>query len=205
MYVARKGKNRGCNEDVDQCISNITDLRGLDDKDIEGLTYNIMKYGSDQAPQGAVIRFPFNSIKKLKGARYWIELRIRTGQDWTSGTCLAGEVTNSLTRIQELKRIKDSLGESDPTRPDKLSSFKNWTAWFQKVGTYFDQIRGAADVPLPYVYREARTITPEALVRTYGTEEKRFHHTTVLVGGHYALDNKRVWQELKSLVIDGPG
>jgi hypothetical protein len=72
-------------------------------------------------------------------------------------------------------------------------------------GNYMQQIIGQADVPLTYVYRDYVDVTAAEHAAVYVDDHQRYYRTTVLSGEHYSLDNRRVWNELKPLVIDGPG
>ena len=39
----------------------------------------------------------------------------------------------------------------------------------------------------------------------YDTNDERYYAITALEGAHYREDNKRVYEELQALTIDGPG
>jgi hypothetical protein len=64
---------------------------------------------------------------------------------------------------------------------------------------------GSADFPLSYIYQDHGTVTQEICNADYNDEDECYQATTVLSGRHFQLDNKRVWNELKPLVVDGPG
>jgi hypothetical protein len=67
------------------------------------------------------------------------------------------------------------------------------------------QVYGAADVPLNYIYGEGGDMTQAIRLATYHTDKEEGIATTFLQENHYHLDNKRVWNEFKPLIVDGPG
>jgi hypothetical protein len=48
-------------------------------------------------------------------------------------------------------------------------------------------------------------VTPEIMAAAYALDVDRHIATTVHVGRHYELDNTTLYDELKTLVVDGPG
>jgi hypothetical protein len=48
-------------------------------------------------------------------------------------------------------------------------------------------------------------VTPDIRNANYGTDEAECMTTTILEGNHYNLDNKRVWNKFKPLIVDRPG
>jgi hypothetical protein len=93
----------------------------------------------------------------------------------------------------------------DPVKPEALKTTKGWPKWFEKLKNYLGQIRGSARVPLVYVIREHEAVDATMRAAVYPTEVDRLIAITSLNGEHYRIDNTRVWQEIKALVIDGFG
>jgi hypothetical protein len=65
--------------------------------------------------------------------------------------------------------------------------------------------RGAAKCPLSYVFREHDVVTNEMHLAAYTDHDERLVNTTNLNGPWYELDNQRVYEEFKVLVLKGPG
>jgi hypothetical protein len=61
-----------------------------------------------------------------------------------------------MTRIRENNIRTAAHKDAEITKPDKLSSFKHWQAFWEKWDTYSSQIYGAVDIPINYVYRRRR-------------------------------------------------
>jgi hypothetical protein len=91
------------------------------------------------------------------------------------------------------------------SKPPKLASFKDWVNWWELWDTYMQQTYGSADIPLSYVYRDHLVVTAEMRTATYTDDDDKYVATTQLAGRHYQLDSRRVWNELKPLVVGGPG
>jgi hypothetical protein len=53
--------------------------------------------------------------------------------------------------------------------------------------------------------RNLSNLPPAAQTVVHAKEDDRYIATTSFSGRHFQLDNKRVWNELKPLVVDGPG
>jgi hypothetical protein len=68
-----------------------------------------------------------------------------------------------------------------------------------------DDATEAANTPLTYLLREHGVVTPEIMAAAYASDVDRHIATTVHVGRHYDLDNTMLYDELKTLVVDGTG
>ena len=115
------------------------------------------------------------------------------------------ELAKAMDRIQKKEERITASKDIAVTKPEKLTNLKNWQAFWEKWDNYMGQVYGAADIPLQYVYRGHKTVTVEMRNRPYETDEQEMMATAVLQTNHYVLDNKRVWNEFKPLVVDGPG
>ena len=67
------------------------------------------------------------------------------------------------------------------------------------------KLRGTADIPLTYVYRKDKSPKLDLDVNDFAPVDEYLSEVTLLEGQHFRLDNQLVWNELKSLVSDGPG
>jgi hypothetical protein len=188
-----------------QGITTLAELSELDYDDIKGMVMNILKFIAPHAAAGDVIRIPYVAQKRLYAAKYWYEQNIRCGLAATSGGLTNAELASALRRRKETEERRAATKDQDLTKPPKLTSFKEWVNWWELWDTYLQQTYGAADIPLSYVYREHALVTPAMRAAAYQDEDAHYIAITALGGRHYQLDNRRVWNELKPLVVDGPG
>jgi hypothetical protein len=152
-----------------------------------------------------MIQLPFRAVKQLEAARYWIDTRRWSGLPWLATGLTDPELTKAMTCIQENEERIAALKDVDITKPEKLMNLKNWQAFWEKWDNYMGQVYGAANIPLQYVYRGHNVVTTEMRNRPYETDEQERMAMAVLDTNHYQLDNKRVWNEFKPLVVDGSG
>jgi hypothetical protein len=188
-----------------QGITTLTELAELDYDDIKGMVMNIMKFIAPHAPGNDIIRIPFVAQKKLYAAKFWHDLQLRIGGLTTAGSLTNAAITAALSRRKDVEERKAAMKDQELTKPPKLTSFKDWVNWWELWDTYMQQTYGMADIPLSYVYREHEIATPEMRTAAYPEDDDLYIAITELRGRHYQLDNRRVWNELKPLVVDGPG
>ena len=60
-------------------------------------------------------------------------------------------------------------------------------------------------IPLTYLVREHEEVMPEIRNADYGSVQEQLIATMALSGPHFELDNRTLYDELKPLVVDGPG
>ena len=113
--------------------------------------------------------------------------------------------------IEYTHKLRNDEHETDagkgqePIKPEALKATKDWMKWFEKFKNYLGQIRGAARIPLTYIIREHLEVENEMRDAEYGSTLERLIAITRLDGMHFDIDNKQVWQKVKSLAIDGFG
>jgi hypothetical protein len=188
----------------EQGVEDMTNLAKVTLTDVHYLATNVMKYQAPLVTPGEV-RLPFCSIKKIKAAQYWIDTRRWTGQAWLANQLNNKELALAMTRIQQKEERITAGKDVEVTKPEKLTNLKHWQAFWEKWENYMGQVYGAADIPLNYIYLEDGKVTPAIRLATYDTDKEERVATTVLETNHYNLDNKRVWNEFKPLIVDGPG
>lgn len=58
---------------------------------------------------------------------------------------------------------------------------------------------------MKYLIREEAVVTAAARTKAYPTVDERLIATTLHSAQHYLIDNKRLFNEIKALTVDGPG
>lgn len=190
---------------VDEGFTSIASLAEMSDGEIEELCKHISRWRT--APDGAQvddITLPFLSVKRLRGMRLWVIIQQRMGLPVQAGSFTNGVATSMLERIRFVDSIEKANKEASPTKPKVLASFTEWRAWWESWVTYTSQLRGANSIPLPYVYRSHDDVTPELRAAVYANTDAEYSSCYLLIGPDYQADNKRIYDELKPLVIDGP-
>jgi hypothetical protein len=64
---------------------------------------------------------------------------------------------------------------------------------------------GPPNAPISYVFREHQLVDAAMHIANYNDHDKRLINTTVLAGPWFELDNQRVYEEFKALILKGPG
>ena len=137
--------------------------------------------------------------------RYWVQVRTRQGLSTVASDCTSTEITNMTVRMKFIENINASHDSASPTKPKPLLSFSNWRFWWESWETYLHQIRGAMGLPLTYFQRVHDKVHPFMLLEVYDDSDVEFCRTFKLDGAEYKADSARLFDELKPLVIDGPG
>jgi hypothetical protein len=99
----------------------------------------------------------------------------------------------------------DAAKSQGPSKPEALKATKDWMKWFENFKNYFGQIRGTARISLTYIIRNHLEVNKDFRNAEYGSTLECLIAITCLNRMHFEIDNKRVWQEVKALVIDGFG
>ena len=179
----------------------------LSETEIDNMVKHVVKmYPRDAKSKEEQVIFPYRSVQKLKGLRYWVQVRRRLGQLPDSESFTDDQAEEMLTRKQELERIKKSLADAEPKKPKVLNELtKQWPTWWESWDAYMSQLRGEADIPLQYIYRTDKEVSDAVRTASYDSMDERYMATTVLEGDHFKVDNVRVFDELKELTMEGAG
>eukprot|EP00978_Attheya_sp_CCMP212_P021063 scaffold61103_cov38-Attheya_sp.AAC.1 len=188
----------------DQGVDTMEELENLEESDIKDLAIGIIK-SKVTGPGAPDIAFPFRTQKRLMIARFWIDLRRLSDESIVPSEFTNAELALATTWKKEVYDKKAANKYRDPSKPPKLSTFKNWRPWWEHWDNYMSQLFGSANLALRYIYREHKTVTPAMLAETHPSYHERFTAITAFKNSHYVEDNEMVGQELKPLVIDGPG
>jgi hypothetical protein len=112
-----------------------------------------------------------------------------------------------MQRVQEESQINTALKDQVPTKPTKLGwDLLLWPKFWEQLKTYMSQCRGAACIPIVYLVHETEVITPDMHdMALYDSVDEYMMATTILSGDHFKIDNTRLYNDLKPLVIEGAG
>jgi hypothetical protein len=173
--------------------------------DLKTTLEHVMKYPHPARPAGSVVYISATAKQNIYAAVYWARIQLRFGIMPIPESLTQAQLVYSKLRIQELAAFKKSEDSQNIDKPPKLKKMSDWQKFWEASLTYFGSIRGAADIPLSYVFRDTREVTQQDLQATYPSNDARLSRCTVLMGTHFNTDSIRVWNEWKVLVQDGPG
>lgn len=193
-------------EEVMRCgIDTLDKVGRVDDRQLRTSLLNVMKYPHPARPANAVVWLSPTTIDNVVALRAWVRQNTMTGTISTPDMFMQDTLEATMERTRELQSIKKSLEDQDIPKPPKLGKLSDWKKFWESVKTYFGSVRGAADIPLAYIYREVDVVDAAAHAAVYPNNDARYMRTTLLAGHWYTADNTRVWNEWKSLIQDGPG
>lgn len=151
------------------------------------------------------VTFPFLAVKKLMAFRHWVAQRTNTGDSTSAVEFTDAECNAALLELRNSEERDESEKGVDVSKADALKTTGMWFKFNEKFINYISQIRGRAKAPLSYLLRAHVQVTDALRAATYDTTDDRLIATLLHTGEHYASDNKRLWNELKSLTVDGTG
>ena len=137
--------------------------------------------------------------------RNWAKELVRTARPLNAGLFTGVVITNAVSRFALEKLRADTQDDDVPDKLTELSDLIKWEIFWERWKTYLSRIRGAAKCPLSYVIREHDDVTEAHHNAVYEDHDARLVATTLLEGDWYTLDNHRVYDEFKVLVLKGPG
>ena len=183
--------DQGFEEPTDLLLTSVTELRDL------------IKTAQRAPPAGT--SFTIIPIKKLLAFRQWTKQRKSTGDDLAPAEFTAEECTAAVTNLCNIEERDVAEKELDVTKGDPLKSLTGWFKFNEKLMNYLSQIRGLTKAPMKYLIREEEVVTAAARNKAYSTVDERLIATTLHSSQHYLVDNKRLFNEIKALTVDGPG
>jgi len=190
---------------IQEGMETIDSLLVVDDDDIDAMVKNIRE---TRRVLGAVavgdVTFPFVAVKRFKAMRNWTVERARTGQVMQAGAFFGAEIPSAVSRYA-LEKLRKSVEDDDIDKPSELSDLTKWDIFWERFKSYIGQKRGAAKCPLTYVFRDEAEVLPAAHAEVYDDHDARLVATTLLQNDWFDLDNHRVYDEFKALVVKGPG
>ena len=184
----------------------VQDLVSIQDKDLDKLPKHLEAWRIPGAAPGAQIRIPFLSLTKLKSLRYWVLAQRCIGVESPNVNNFTNdEIEETLARMKADSDFKLATEDTDIRKPAKLTDLAKWTKFWELLTTYLGRVKGAALTPLSYLVREHEEVTAEHFDAAYQSLQERLIATTAMNGTHFDLDNRTLYDEFKSLVVDGPG
>jgi hypothetical protein len=190
---------------VENGFNSIDDLGTTDEKSLNYLPKHLATWRDPAAPAADQVRVPFVAMEKLKAMRYWVLAQTRIGAPTTAVFFTNAVVASTLQTMKVARDQKEATEDTEVQKPVVLSDMHKWTKFWLMLSTYLGRIRGAAHIPLSYLTREHVAVTPEIETAAYATPEDKLIAITLHSGEHYLVDNKTLYEELKPLVVDGPG
>jgi hypothetical protein len=181
-------------------------LMEIEESDIDAMIKNIREtrrlLGAN-APGN--VTFPFLAIKYFKAMHNWaLELR-RMGRPLNSGLYVGAVIANAVACYYLESLRTATLEDKVVDKPKELLDLTKWETFWEQWKTYIHRTRGAPKCPLSYVFQEHDAVTNEMHLAAYIDHDDRLVNTTVLTGPWFELDNQRVYEKFKVLILKGPG
>ncbi len=201
--------NDSANAVIAQGYNDLASFYQVKEEDINNMVVQIHKsnhaLGVNANPQ---VLIGFGSIDRLKALHYVLVWRKRIGNNLN--VAVTAEMIDQYGDMRvHFRDRKEAATESKPERPPEMKDFAKWRVWWEKWDSYMSQIRGVADIPLTYVYRvveeQPDEESDEWLPDNYPDPDDYYNRVILLDGPHFQIDNRRIYDELKTLLIDGPG
>lgn len=166
------------------------DLINLSDKDIEQVL-KIIRTG----PPPIVV--PYLAQKRLNTFSFWATRRTRLNESIASGL-FTQQAVETYTAMMTLADKDDDRAVK---APGEFKKETKWKAFKEGMIAYLNGLKGKHDIPLAYIIRENANPQPNVV---FQSEHLRLVEITPLNGIEYEDDNGRVFDILKSLLINGP-
>jgi hypothetical protein len=191
VALTRLGFNQ---ESVDALVANglttTEDLCSLEEKDVEQVL-KIIRTG----PPAWVV--PFLAQKRLITFCFWAKRHSRLGEP-IAANLFTPQALETYTTMMTLTSKEDDTGIKSP---GEFKKDTKWKTFKEGLITYLNGLKGKHNIPLAYVIREDEV--PQ-VNQAFQTEHHRLIAITPLLGVEYDEDNGRVFDILKSLLVNGP-
>jgi hypothetical protein len=141
-----------------------------------------------------------------KAMRYWVLSQCCLGLPTPSAIAFMNMVLEeTLLLMKEDLDYKEATKEAEVQKPIELANLSKWSKFYELFSTFLSQVKGAANTPLSYLIREHEEVMQEMLDADYASTVDHLVATMVLEGAHFDLYNRTLYNELKALIVDGPG
>jgi len=171
-------------------LTSTEDLIDLTDKDVE----QILKIIRTGPPPVAV---PYLAQKRLNTFCFWAKRRNRLGEP-INAALFTPQVLEQYTAMMTMTSKEHDTGIKTPGEFKKETK---WKTFKEGLLAYLNALKGKHNIPLAYIIKENEN--PQAN-QAYQTEHHRLIALTPLIGVEYDEDNGRVFDILKSLLVNGP-
>ena len=163
--------------------------------------------GNDEAAPAPVIMVPFLSARKLKALRAWAQYRVLRAQQPQPALFINAVIDRFLDRLSELADVaKARTDDADSRPPPALAIMTKWPTWLEQFLFFLGQHRSVVGgTPLTYVVRAHDEVTQDMRDDEYDSVDEDLINTTTLTGATFNNDNRRVYDLLKPLIVEGPG
>jgi len=191
---------------IDEGFKTLDVLADIEDDNIDQMIKNVRETRRIQGAQAlGDVTFPFLVIRRFKAMHSWATEMQRTGRQLNPGLFAGALITTAVLRYS-LETMRTSTTEDEVVdKPKELLELSKWETFWEQWRTYTGRLHGAAKCPISYVYRDHEQVTNEMHMENYPDHDSRLVATTTLAGAWYELDNSRVYDEFKALVLKGPG
>jgi len=155
-----------------------------------------------QLPAPEAVMFPFLATRKLKALHQWGTYRKARGSPASPIEFTTNECELWMQRIGEAEGFK---AEDPVTKPPDLKDLDKWPTWEDLLLSWLRCRRSSLlHTPMVYLVRKDTTPTAEQLRATYESIDDDLVLTVRHVGEHYRQDNQRFFDDLKTMMINGP-
>lgn len=204
--LVRCGFNADTAEEITNQGFDLAVLPTIEETDVDAMIKNVRETRRALGAEAeGEVNFPFLPIKRFKAMRFWAAELLRTGRALVAGSFAGPEIANAIIR-RDLEKLRDDTKDDDtPKKPKMLDDLSKWETFWEEWKTFTGRIRGAAKCPITWIFREHDMVTQAHHNAAYGDHDSRLIATTVFQGPWFELDNARVYEEFKSLVLKGPG
>lgn len=155
-------------------LGSLNDLETMDDDQLKNMVEHMLRFPHPDRPATAKVYGTANVLGNLKVARYWIKIQRMTGVIPHPTNLTDLELQATRERMEELKAYKKSAEDQDVSKPPKLKKMSEWLKFWEAAQTYFNSIRGAADIPLSYVFRAEEMVDADARAITYSSNDDKY-------------------------------
>jgi hypothetical protein len=203
----------GFNADTADAITNegfdlLDVLSEVEDEDIDSMIKNVREtrwaLGQQAQAQGNVT-FPFLPIRRLKAMHSWAAELKRTGRPLNAGLFAGAMITTAVMRYSLEAMRASTTEDEDIDKPKVLLDLTKWDKFWEQWKSYTRQLQGAAKCPLSYIYQDHQIVDPAMHAVNCTDHDERLINTMTLAGPWFDLDNQRIYEEFKALVLKGPG
>jgi len=181
-------------------------LADVEEEDIDAMIKNMRETRRTLGAQAqGNVTFPFLTIRRLKAMHGWLTELKQTDGVLNAGLFVGAMITTAVL-CHSLETMRSTTAEDeDIDKPKELSDLTEWEQFWEQWKSYMGRLRGAAKCPLLYVFREHQLVNPAMHLANYNNHDERLINTISLTGPWFELDNHRVYEEFKALVLKGQG